>query len=130
MIVRDMSGKNHFEHESKDVMRQWTPLHKIRDVAQRIHSTAPLQRWQEIVLCKDAQVLDYSTQLGTLADPNGVIELSFARITPESYTTAQTVPLWPIVDEIHEWYLQADSQQVFVPCISSSEESSASDGLF
>ena len=123
-----MTGKDHFEQESKDVIRQWTPLHKIRDVVQRIHSAVPLQRWQEIVVCKDAQVLDYSTQLGILADPTGVIELSFARITPESYTTARTAIQWP-VDEIHEWYLQADVQQVFVPCISSSEESSASDGL-
>ena len=80
MIVRDMAGNDYFEKENQEE-RVWSPVHKIELVIRCLLIRLQLQCWEIIAICKDGQVLNKDTLLGTLADPTGRVELSSARFT-------------------------------------------------
>ena len=79
VTARGMNGVDHFENHPP---RNWSPLHQIRDVLFALSSIVLLEPWQDIVVYKDAQMLEKDEFLGVLADTNGHVELSTVRIDP------------------------------------------------
>ena len=70
-----MHGRDYFVNVPEEARREWSPTDKIAEVACRARSLAKLGSREDIVIYKDAQVVDQNVALGTLADASGVIEL-------------------------------------------------------
>ena len=66
-----------------DEARQFSPVQKVGDVAEHLRSQLHTSRWEQIIICKGAEVLKESTWLGTVANDAGEVHLSAARVRME-----------------------------------------------
>ena len=80
MIVRTMAGNDHLNESSDYEPMQFSPVHKIRDVARHLRHCLQLTRFESIIKCKGAEMLKQDTFLGTLTDATDNVEVSMARL--------------------------------------------------
>ena len=76
MVVHDLAGNDLLRDNANDEPMQFSPVHKIADVVDLLHIRLRLPYWENIMVCKDVEVLKPLTLLGTLADATGQVHLS------------------------------------------------------
>ena len=75
VIVHDLAGNDLLRDNPNDEPRQLHPLQKIGDVVDLLRSRLRLRTWEKIKICKDVEVMNRLTWLGSLADAMGQVHL-------------------------------------------------------
>ena len=76
VIVYDLGGNDLLRDNPNDEPRQLHSLQKIGDVVDFLRFRLRLRSWEEIKICKDVEVMNPLTWLGSLADAMGQVHLS------------------------------------------------------
>ena len=84
VVVHDLAGYDLLRDDVDDEPMQFSPVNKIADVVDLLHTRLRLAFWENIMVCSDMEVLKPLTLLGTLADATGQVHLSAVVVKSES----------------------------------------------
>ena len=76
VVAHNLAGYDLLRDDVNDEPMQFSAVHKFADVVDLLHTRLRLPFWENIMVCRDVEVLKPLTLLGTLADATGQVHLS------------------------------------------------------